>query len=429
MKTERYKQTLCFKLLLLGVGICVFACKFATPNTPCLTDQYGVPKITLRSAWKIDAAYPGFLPMTLSGDDLYIAATRPHSLIRANAATGEVLWRTDLPIFPKANPVVHGDDIYVIGDGGPPAGIFIVWLKHDGTYMGKILVGTSLLENPIARRLHVIEDAIFWGDSGYSGDLEGSCDLWRFDLTQPLENIGDHEYRAKPDALKVIYRKNSDGLRNVIGGQVLSVGTDVVFTYQNYTSSIERVEPTLVLRLNATTGAVVWEYPTVKARAFWWNDLLLDGDKILVNGSAGLELIDADNPLVKTPYWAYDAPLYHNSDTGYIADGKLFEVSFDAEHAIKAFSMTDGRFLWSLSNTTSVGQGCHYRNGVLYVSEYEGIAAIDAEKGTIIGRDNTKMGYTDQCSNVLAYGNLFIYFSNSQNEAGIVEAVYMDVKP
>ncbi len=30
-----------------------------------------------------------------------------------------------------------------------------------------------------------------------------------------------------------------------------------------------------------------------------------------------------------------------------------------------------------------------------------GIAVIDAAEGTIIGRDDTKLGYTNQCNNVL----------------------------
>jgi len=359
--------------------------------------------------------------MTISGNNLIIPDSSVDALILADANSGAVIWRQSIPFFPLSNAVLHGSDIFLVGSYSNLPGYYFEWYTIDGTYRGRILIGTNGGENPNSEQIHLIGDAIFWGDRGYS-DTDPSGDLWRFDLTQPLTLIGDHLYAATADGLKIMYHKSNPDI-NVIGGQVLGIGSDVVFTYADSLTMPMMHFPTTVVRLNAGTGAVVWEYQTAKARSFWWNDLILAGDKIVANGSLGVELIDATSPGTMAPFWAYDDTLHENFDTGLVVGNILFEVSMASATAVRAYSMTDGSELWCLPNTTSVGQGAQYNNGVLYVSEQEGVLAVDTAKGKWIGRDDSRPGYIDQVSNTLAYNNLFIYFSNQTNPKGRIEAL------
>ena len=112
-----------------------------------------------------------------------------------------------------------------------------------------------------------------------------------------------------------------------------------------------------------------------------------------------------------------------------IVGDTLFEDSDNSATAISAYSMVDGKQLWCLPNATSAGQGPQYHNGVLYISEQEGVLAVHAAKGRWIGRDDAYPGYTDQVCNTLSVGNLFIFFSNQTNPKGRVEALSMDQVP
>jgi len=215
-----------------------------------------------------------------------------------------------------------------------------------------------------------------------------------------------------------------------MGGQVLGYGDDVVFTYENDMNAASSMhKPCKVIRMNPSTGAVVWEYQTQKARHFWQYDLLPYGSQILVNGCAGAELIDSVDPGASMPTWASDDELHQNFCAALIVGDTLFEDGDNSPTAVSAYSMNDGRQLWCLPNTTSAGQTPQYHDGVLYVSEQEGVLAIDAAKGRWIGRDDDFPGYIDQVCNTLAYGDLFIFFSNQTNPDGRVEALYMDEVP
>lgn len=409
-------------LFLVITGACRSNVKTETGYNPL-----NIPHIKLHSAWNVDRAYPGYLPMSLYGKFLLIPYTRGKGLILVDASTGSVIWRKENVFTPESNAVLHGNDIYVMGYF--PEGCCIGWYTLDGVYKGYITCEGAAENEAVLETINLIGDSIYWNDNGYSSE-DPAGDLWRFDTKASLKVIEKNKYSATKDVMRIIYHKSGQGYINVMGGQVLGYGDDVVFTYENDMNAASSMhKPCKVIRLNPSTGAVVWEYQTQKARHFWQYDLLSYGSQILVNGCAGAELIDSADPGASMPAWAYDDELHQNLCTALIVGDTLFEDGDNSPTAVSAYSMKDGKQLWCLPNTTSAGQIPQYHDGVLYVSEQEGVLAVDAAKGRWIGRDDDFPGYIDQVCNTLAYGDLFIFFSNQTNPDGRVEALYMDEVP
>jgi len=427
--------------LLVLVGVLGLSC--CNPTTQqATTNPDGIPTLTLHTAWTIDGLYPGFDEMTLSGSNVLIPDSQNYALESVDAATGAVAWRTPLPsLFPTSNPVQHGGDIFIfcIGSSASVQGMYFAWLKSDGTYMGSISVpstDTSLTGGWVNGRpgfeyINLIGDAIFWDDNGNGTGTDNSTDIWKFDLTQPLTESAVGAYSGM-NAMSIFYHIPGTGnmaLERAGGGQILGFGSDVVFTYENYEAGFTyMVKPIDVVRLNATTGALVWNYQTEVAHNFGRHDLVPHGSDIIVQGTYGMELINATAPVSTGASWAFDSSggnLFNPTISGNV----IFDTSDKSATAVTAFSLNTGDQLWSLANGSSAGQVAQYYNGVLYVSEQEGVAAIDATKGQYIGRDNTLPGYSDQICNTIAYGNLFIFFSNELNPEGRIVAVNMGVSP
>jgi len=152
------------------------------------------------------------------------------------------------------------------------------------------------------------------------------------------------------------------------------------------------------------------------------------GTDIIVQGTYGMERINSTNPVSPPALWAF-SDSQHQCIAPLIAGNVLYDMAGSGSDDIVAFSLDTGNQLWSLANGSSIEEIPQYYNGVLYVSEQEGVAAVDATKGQYIGRDNTLPGFSDQVCNTLADGNLFIFFSNELNPAGRIVAVDMGVSP
>ena len=248
------------------------------------TNSTGIPSLKLTTAWTVDGVYPGYDEMTLSGTSVLIADCVNNAMESVDAASGAVAWRTSLgSLSPTSNAVQHGNDIFVfcLGSSASAGGLCFAWLKSDGTYVGSISVPSTNPNGyangrPRFEYINLIGDAIFWQDNGNGAcGTDESTDIWKFDLTQPLTE-GAAESYSGANAMSIFYHVPGAGnmaIERGGGGQILGFGTDIVFTYENYEAGFTyMVKPIDVVRLNATTGALVWNYQTEAAHNFGASD-------------------------------------------------------------------------------------------------------------------------------------------------------------
>ena len=198
--------------------------------------------------------------MTICEQYLLIPYTRGNGLILADPSTGKVIWRKENNYFPQSNAVLHGQDIYMLGYF--PEGCCIGWYTISGTYMGYIVVDNHGENESRFESIALIGDAIYWNDKGYAA-ADPSGDLWRFDLTKPLTKVADHKYQASTDGLKILFHKPGSGYTNVMGGQVLGFGSDVIISYENEKNASSSMrKPCEIIRIDSKSGSIIWEYQT-----------------------------------------------------------------------------------------------------------------------------------------------------------------------
>lgn len=390
-------------------------------DPPQPPDLENIPPLRLNQVWQVDQVSPGSVPMSLFGSTLLVPlGGKTLGLAAIDVRDGTTLWRWEGFFRPESNAVIYGDKVFCIGYfAGDSRNVSMVWLDTQGHYQGRVIIESPGYAGPRFSRIHLVGDAIYWGD-GFAGPDDRSSNFWRFNVAAAFEPLGDGRYKGD---YGVLFHPQIEGVAACAGDVFLGVGEDVVFTYYNIFGILPREEPQNVIRMKPT-GEVVWDYPTKAARQFGDRDLLLVGDKILVSGSTGTELIDAASPNTVAPVWARESPDNYWVGYGLVAGGYYFGLSLESDHAINAYSMATGKRLWVLPNTTSVAQGPQFYNGKLFVSEGEGVLVVDAKKGQWIGRDEKHKGYTAQVNVTFAYENLFIHFSD-RNGTGLVEALDM----
>ncbi|WP_156104607.1 outer membrane protein assembly factor BamB family protein [Spirochaeta lutea] len=385
------------------------------------TDPDTIPQLTLNVAWQIDNAFPDLRFMSLQDTYLMIPHFKQGGLILADVRTGQELWRIENLFIPMSSAVMHNDTIYILGEFADSDTTYLILISEAGVYKGRMSIEAERMS---ARWLFLFGDYLFW-----TNNVLVKADLSKeFVLLEGSTDTYDPEYNLTfyvpkmPDPERPHFR--------AMGDTVLKLGEDIIFTYRDPYSSITWKEPTRVVRLNAHSLAEVWNYSTRKARLFYQLDLALYKNKILLNGGMGVELIDSENPIGKDPYWVFDDIDHNHMGYPIIVGDSIYTASYVRGAAVRAYSMEDGSLLWSLPNQSGADQNPQWYNGVLYVSQPQGVLAVDTATGSWIGRDDNHPGYSEQVNGTLVYENLFIHFTDQiPGTGGRVEALYMDVQP
>jgi hypothetical protein len=414
------------KKLLLSAVLLILCILVSCNFWEGTTDPEAIPKVILTQEWAIDDAAPGYYPITLFGNWLLIPQISLGGMIAADAETGQIFWRQENLFRPASSAVLHETGVYILG--------FLLENPHVQLFRfsaaGELLGYTDVEEDddqwesePCFRRIHLIGQYIFWSAMGGY--------VHRYDLSQPFVELSPGIYDPTGQHSIIYHTVNPDPQYiNVLAESPIPIGdTDILFTYETTEAGPEKAEPTRVVRMNANTGSVIWEYETSKAWHFLYETLRVTGNRILVNGHCGMELIEAENPVATTPYWAYIETGYnsdYDSQGNALIDGKnIYMNSVLSESALRSYSLDTGKVQWKLAYTCSIRQNMQIEKGILYVSAQNGILMVDAARGKYIGRDPTHPGCSFQGNDTVRYGDLFIHFTDSV-KGGRVEALKMD---
>jgi len=315
----------------------------------------------------------------------YVCCTFRGSLVKLNATTGEILWKTYTAPDPNtgfsgnavwgSTPVVDPsrNSVYIATGNNYSVPDEIVACVEAGDVLGCVDAVNGSADNwfDAILALDMTTGAIKWGTKALPVDAWTAACLFPFDQLNP-ENCPDTESPDYDFGQGPALYKTPSGVELLGAGQKSGI-------YWALNPDNGQVVWTTQVGPGGTLGGLQWGSATDGKRIytaisnnFFVEDYLLDGTMITggkwaaLNSETGEVLWDAvgNNPPAFGPYPS--GALASNQGAVSSANGVVFGGAIDAVGTMYAFDASNGNILWSFESGGSVNSGAAIVDGNVY---------------------------------------------------------------
>ncbi|GHV82366.1 hypothetical protein AGMMS49991_09240 [Spirochaetia bacterium] len=355
------------KKIIAGLVIMQFLLLSCSPDI----NENEDPEYTANIAWVSNTDTGGYTICMIDGDSIYAYVYKgvtyaDDELVRINAQTGEILWRT---------PMIIGDYIYLFW----VRSVIFCYNKQTGDFAARVRVDIN------NQSLASINRHIGYGKYLYFGIGDHGTNTYfvRLDVDAINKDGNTVEQIIEPEILWRPYTDRSVWTTPVINNNVVYVNTFV-----GNASDAPGVEPIELVGINIDTGEIVFTKRFGIAGGVYYdqgatpNALFAHDDVLYYIGRSisAWDLKTGEQKYLKT--FTYDTPPKQN----YAADDHV-EVTY-----------WNGKLYYTTSRSTNIGGSSGYKN----------IYCIDAKTGNLVWSDMPPRSESLRTNPIIAHNRMYV---------------------